>query len=334
MAQYRAVERSTIPLVILAGSDRRAAALPKEGADRSPLRGSKGVDLRVGEQPLIEVLVETFRAVDLFGPIFVAGSAEAYDGLVEGLEVIDTDATFQANIKASLEVLLSRFPNQPVALATCDILPTVEELQRAVDDYRAHEPLNYWYPMIAVPSRREALGESSWKPRYGSIPEGETEPVPILPGHLLIVRLEATRLDILLRCFGLAYETRNRPVLQRFWMLVRNLLAYMVWRDIRDLRHLQAPTSTARMLSSGLRVGIALRDANGTQAFLEHHMERIFVRRRYLAEHVDRRGRTPVLHNALGLARDIDTREEAREHGLEVAEDDEVGARPAEGSAE
>ena len=324
MAQYRAVERRSIPLVILAGSDRRAAALSKEGADRRPLRGSKGVDLRVGEQPLIEVLVETFRAVDFFGPIFVAGSAAAYGGLVEGLEVIDTDATFQANIEASLEILLARFPDQPVALATCDILPTVEELQRAVDDYRVHEPLNFWYPMIAVPTHPGALGESSWKPRYGAIPEGETDPVPILPGHLLIIRLEAARLDILLRCFGLAYETRNRPVLQRFWMLVRNLLAYMVWKDVRDLRYLQAPTSTVRMLSSGLQVGIALRDANGQQSFLEHHGNRLFLRRRYLAEHPDRKGRSPVLRNTLGLARDIDTREEAREHGLEIAGDDEL----------
>ena len=55
---------SPLPLIILAGSDRKASVLPEEGRGKIPLVGYKGVDVRVGGRLLIEEVVERLRLLD------------------------------------------------------------------------------------------------------------------------------------------------------------------------------------------------------------------------------------------------------------------------------
>ena len=56
------------PLIILAGSDPEPAALPEAGANLHPLKGAKGMDLRIGGRPIIDLLLDFFR---IFFTMFV-----------------------------------------------------------------------------------------------------------------------------------------------------------------------------------------------------------------------------------------------------------------------
>jgi hypothetical protein len=74
----------TLPLVILGGSDRRAAALPEAAAGKHPLTGYKGVDVRLGGRPLVEVVAERFLASGAFEPVYVAGPEAVYRACAAG----------------------------------------------------------------------------------------------------------------------------------------------------------------------------------------------------------------------------------------------------------
>ena len=50
-----------LPLIVLGGSDRRAGALPEAAAGKHALTGYKGVDVRLGGRPLVEIVAELIR---------------------------------------------------------------------------------------------------------------------------------------------------------------------------------------------------------------------------------------------------------------------------------
>ncbi|MGB5295223.1 MAG: hypothetical protein WBP34_09760, partial [Thermoanaerobaculia bacterium] len=58
-----------IPLIILAGSDPEPVALPEAGADLHPLKGAKGMDLRIGGRPIIDLLLERVKESGCFDPV-------------------------------------------------------------------------------------------------------------------------------------------------------------------------------------------------------------------------------------------------------------------------
>ena len=56
-----AMERETLPMIILGGRDRGTTVLPEEGRNKHLLRGYKAVDLEIGGRPLILILIERLR---------------------------------------------------------------------------------------------------------------------------------------------------------------------------------------------------------------------------------------------------------------------------------
>ena len=308
----RSSDTPHLPLVILAGSDPEPAALPAEGAALHPLKGAKAISVTVDHKPILDVLLERLRASGYFAPIYIAGPAKLLGQRHEGAEVVDTDGALGENLRAAVEHVMQQHASGPVAITTCDILPELDDLDTVMTDYHAYAPLDLWFPVIQAPTDKR-LGASSWKPRYRLIAEGSDEAASMLPGHLVIADPWAFRLPLIYRSFQLAYETRNTPVMRRLWRILGGVLVGLVAADFRDLVRLRLPAKTATAVYHGIALALELR-GEARQASLEKRLRGIFVRHRHRRQNRQLGGRIPLMQ-ALSLAKDIDTQEEADEAG-------------------
>ncbi|MEM7356920.1 MAG: hypothetical protein AAF657_39265 [Acidobacteriota bacterium] len=303
------MRNGTLPLIILAGGDRTPTQLPESGADKHPLSGLKGIDIRLGDRSLVDLLLERLHEIGRFGPIYIAGPVAVYGESRQGARVIDTDGGFGDNIRTSLTAVMQDHPEGAVGLITCDVLPDRQELERQLDDFEAHRPLAFWFAMILAPESTEALGTSSWKPQYRVVQDATGEAVQILPGHLIIVEPSRWRLDIAYRTFALAFNTRNRPVTYRLWFIVRHILVFLLRKDLGRLLRLQPPTLTCVTLYHAIRIGTKLRQGTISASEMADRFVRIFVKAK---DQRESRGRIVVME-AMTMAKDIDTFEEAEE---------------------
>ncbi|MHC4917840.1 MAG: hypothetical protein ACYTGB_20385, partial [Planctomycetota bacterium] len=224
-----------LPLTILGGSDLKAGELPPEAAGQHALAAYKGAAVRVGGRPLVALLVERLRACGCFGPLSIAGPRAVYEGLVEGVEAIDTDGSVAGNVRAAVEVFLARNPSGPLAITTCDILPEPDELAAAMGDFRSGPPGAVWFPLVRVPRDPAAIGAFGWKPHYPLAPAPGAPPEEVFPGHLFIGDPRALRLPLLYRLLDVAYETRNRPMAARGGRMVRAVLGGLLRQDLLHL---------------------------------------------------------------------------------------------------
>jgi hypothetical protein len=301
-----------VPLVVLGGRDRSSTTLPGAGQDKHLLTGYKGVDLRIGGRPLISLVLERLQATGAFDPIFVAGPLAIYRPVWPEERILPTDGFFGENLRHSLEGARARCPGQPIGFTTCDILPKVEELSALMADFHRRRPLNFWVPLIRVPADPSRLGESQWKPRYRLIPDGASQAVETLPGHLVMVDPEVFRLPIVYRILQLSYKTRNRSVAYRRAVIARRVLGSLLAEDLRRLCRFQAPTLTWDVVRNGLAIARGLRSGQMSADDLAKRTERMFVLRSVRQQFPQRQGRMPVLEG-LSMAKDIDTLEEAKE---------------------
>ena len=301
---------SQIPLIVLAGSDPEPARLPEKGSRFHALRGAKALNVKVAEKPIIDLLLERLRASGHFAPIFIAGPASLLGNEHGGAQVIDTNGTFGENLQAGVEHFMNSHPEGPLAFTTCDILPELDELDRVVTDFHAHWPIDFWFPVIQAPPDA-GLGASSWKPRYQMIPEGQQQPESMLPGHLVIVDPWAFRLPLIYRSFQLAYQTRNTAVMPRLWRILSGVLVGLLGADLRNLVQLRLPMNTITAVWHGIALGLELRGV-ARQEQLEKRLRGIFVSHRHRRRNPHLGGRIPLME-ALSLAKDIDTQEEADE---------------------
>lgn len=306
----RTMVSSPLPLLILGGSDRKPATLPPTGEGEHPLFGCKGVDVRIGDTCLIELLVERLRASGFFDPLFIAGPASVYDDVVRDVTVIDTDGGFGANIQAGVERVMLRHPRSSIAITTCDILPAVDELRHLMANYCANVPSDLWFPLIRAPQDPRELGPSAWKPQYYIVPEPGAPAVRVLPGHLTVFDPHAMRHQLLYRLFDLGYRTRNRPIPFRRTYMLQQIIGHLLIRDFLDLVRFRLPTLSWDVVANGVRAARQLKDGVITQARLEDAMRRLFVTRAHRRRFPRRRIQVPLME-ALTLARDIDTEEEA-----------------------
>jgi hypothetical protein len=318
------VEERPIPLAILAGSDLRPGSLPPGSPELHPLAAYKALAIRVAGRPILELLVERLRASAAFDPIAVAGPARVYAGLVRGIRFVDTDADVATNLRAAVDDFLRLRAEGPLAIMACDVLPSARELRALAADFHARAPCAAWFPLVRAPREIGAFG---WKPRYGIAPERGAEPERVLPGHLVIADPRALRLPLLYRLLGIAYRTRNRPVETRRRAMLRAVLLELVKQDLRNLLRLRVPDLTWKVVTSGLAVARQVRAGSIVRAELEHHITRILVRAAHRRRHPERGVRLPVV-DALGIAEDVDTEEEAAE--LARAQD-ERAVRGSEG---
>jgi len=300
-----------IPLIILGGRTPESSRLPDGVTDRHVLSGCKGAELTIGGRPLVQHVIECIRGADFFDPVVLAGPAAVYSSMNIDARILDTDDSFGVNIRNAVEQVHAEYPDKPVAFITCDVLPEYEELRLAIDDYRQSRETDLWFPLIRY-GAAGTLGTSDWKPRYSVTPEGEEEAVSVLPGHLVIVRPAAIRRRFLYRLMNVTYNTRNRPVLYRTWMLFSRLAGAMTREDFSALMTGHLPRLWFRALRDGITAGISLSRGGTPVSELERVADNVLIWPHLRKQWPDRGVRAPVL-DALSLARDIDTREEARE---------------------
>lgn len=310
------MSESRPPIVILGGSDRRAGPLPESAAERHALALYKGAAIRIGGRPLVESIIDRIEASGHFGSIYVAGPAAIYRDSPRA-QVIDTDGSFSENIRHSIEALGPTHAGGPLAFITCDVLPNATSLPEVMAHYEAHRPCDIWYPMIRAPREGDALGASAWKPTYRIVPESGREAVRTLPGHLVIVDPQALRLEFMYQLFQIGYRTRNRPIRYRRTVMLRGLLRALIQQDLLHLLGLRLPNLTWTVLSAGLPAARKLRNGTISRVELEAALRRMFVTARHRRRYPDRRAHVPIL-DALSLALDIDTEEEARAVGGSV----------------
>jgi len=279
----------SVPLTILGGSDRKPGVLPESGGALHPLATYKGVAIRVGGRPFIAWLVERLLASKGFGPITIAGPSRVYEPLGLPARVLDTDASVAANLRAAIEA----HEEGPLAVLSCDVLPSVAELAELRARYEEARPCALWFPLVRVPADPSELGAFAWKPEYTVVLESG-ESVPVLPGHLGILDPAQLRLPLLYRLLDAAYRTRNHSVSYRRGVMLRTVLLAP-----------RSPGRTWKILASGLKLARELRAGRLRRTELEQLIGRIFLNEHGSGIHY------PIL-DMISLAEDIDTEEEAR----------------------
>jgi hypothetical protein len=136
--------------------------------------------------------------------------------------------------------------------------------------------------------------------------------VPILPSHLIIADPRILRLRFIYRSFELLYRTRNRPLAERRWVLARHLLSSLMMEDIKHFFAGRLPHIFVPVVVHGLFLASKLKAGTASAEDFEKRIRQIFIKRAYRRLFPTRLGRVPVV-DALSLAKDIDTEEEARE---------------------
>lgn len=300
-----------IPVVILGGRDPKPAALPEAGQDKHALSAYKGAAIQLGDQPIINTIIDRLEQSGCFGPIFVAGPASVY-GFVRGrARLIDTDGHLDVNVSNALSEVRLQCGRTPVAFFACDVLPDVEHLQQLMQDYLAHQPNEIYFPLIRVPDV-SILGESAWKPKYQVIPRDSSAPITVLPGHLLVIDPQALRLRLIYSLTRLAYHTRNKGIDHRRSVMIRGVLGFLLKEDLRNLLRFKLPHLTFTVIINAIRGAKELQGGKIQQDVLEQRLRKIVVRARHRVRHHEKGVYLPVV-DALELAKDVDTIEEAEE---------------------
>lgn len=304
-----------IPITILAGSDHAHGHLPETESELHSLSTAyKGAEVKVGDRPLIEILTERIEKSSGFGPVTIAGPAGIYEPLGLKAEIVDTNGSVAVNIKAAIENHRNRFGDQPMALLAYDVLLESEEFDELRALYDEDGPCAIWIPFVRKPEEEEELGAFGWKPTYALVPENRSDPVPILPGHIGIVRPEEMRLSILYRLFDLSYRTRNHSVKTKKRVMLRAVLGKLLLEDLEALFSFRLPRLTVSVISNGLRIADRLRKGDLSIPELERAIAGIFLHHDSEMKVAGRGVRHPIV-DILSLAEDIDTEEEAADLG-------------------
>ena len=171
-----------IPIIVLAGSDSRPGPVPRELEADDMLHGYKGAMPLSSGRPLVGELVGRLRASDRFDDPIVIGPRRVYEGHVD-CEVVDVEGNLALTLEAVRELIRSRFDlSTPLALSTCDILPTSEEIDRLLAErYEPHAACSFWGQLIVA--EPEQMGASCWKPSYHFLPDVGQPPANMYPGQ-------------------------------------------------------------------------------------------------------------------------------------------------------
>jgi hypothetical protein len=295
-----------MPLLILAGSDRRPGPVPVELTADDMLSGFKGALPLPWGPCLAAELAARYRASERFADPLLIGPRSVYEGLVD-CEIVDVEGSFLNTLECVVRLIGERFPpGTPVAVSSCDILPTAGEIRELLEtSYDPVAECNFWWQFIAA--EPDEMGASGWKPRYAIRPHADEAPWTMYPGHLAILRPSSIRFALLIRLLTLAYRYRNRPLRKRVLpMLVRGV-GMLIAQDVRNLAAGQLPILTGSIPWHVLRAYQEFRKRKLSIESFERHLSRIVLHRAY------RRTPRPIVaavSRIVSFAQDIDSRAE------------------------
>ena len=300
-----------LPIIVLAGSDVRPGTVP-EGMQRDQmLIGPKGtIQLGTG-RCLAAELVQRIHSSHCFSEPLVLGPKPWYDQKVD-CEVVHVEGTLVQTLGQLTRTVMDRFTtHQPIAIIACDILPSAADLQQLInEDYAPHADTMFWWQMIEA--KPEDMGASDWKPSYRLPREPGQTPLTLYPGHVVVIRPNALRLQLIIRLLELAYKYRNLALEKRRAGITYGAIGALIAQDIRNLLELQLPVLTFVLPYVGLRDFLKYRRGTVSLRDHEYFLKKSFLHRRYHRAADDR----PVVISTtslLSFAKDIDTKAELEE---------------------
>jgi hypothetical protein len=302
---------SRIPILVLGGSDPQPGAVPPGLSPDQMLTGFKGAKLLPWGRCLAAELMERIRRTDRFHEPLLIGPRRIYADLVN-VPIVDVEGSLAATLQQAIEAIRGRYDmSEPVAVTTTDILPTAEEICRLLDEhYLPHQEALFWGQLVAA--EPAALGVSSWKPSYFFRLDENSPPQNMYPGHLVIARPGALRLDLTIHFLRLAYRYRNRELHQRHVRMVVRSLGRLIQEDLKNLAACQLPILTVSIPYHALAAFFKCRRRKATVADFERAVAKGFLHRKHLS---DTQGRPVVfsVSSTLAFAQDIDTAAEFNE---------------------
>ena len=231
-----------LPVLVMAGGNDRVETIPEGVAPDDVLKGFKGAVRLPSGRCIAGELIQRMRDSRRFEDPVLVGPRHVYGDLVD-CEISDTPGDLLANIRRFAALLTERYPERPVAVSACDILPTAEEFRSLLDEgYAPSAGSGLWWQMIAAEPRE--MGVSSWKPSYRMRPAPREPLLNLYPGHLLVLRPNAVRLDWFNMFLMMAYRYRNRSVYERVIRITLRAVGLWLEEDGRLLRNFRCPGRT------------------------------------------------------------------------------------------
>ncbi len=228
-----------LPIIILAGGNERVETIPNGLTPDDILRGFKGAVKLPSGRCIVGELIERIRESGRFEDPVLVGPRRIYRDLVD-CEISDTSGDLLATVTELTRLLTERYPDRPVAVSACDILPTAADFRNLLDEsYVPYANSGFWWQMIAA--EPEEMGVSRWKPSYRMRLSPERPLLNLYPGHLLILRGSAIRLDWFNRFLILAYRFRNRGLYERVIRITLRVMRLWLADDLRRVASFQWP---------------------------------------------------------------------------------------------
>ncbi len=228
-----------LPIIILAGGTERVETIPDGFTADDLLRGYKGAVKLPSGRCIAGELIERICESGRFEEPVLVGPRRIYRDLVD-CEISDTTGDLLATITEFTRLLTERYPNRSVAVSACDILPTAADFRELLDEsYAPYSNSGLWWQMIAAEPAE--MGVSGWKPSYRMRLSPEGPLLNLYPGHLLILRAGAVRLDWFNRFLMLAYCFRNRSLYERMIRITLRALRLWLADDLRRIASFQWP---------------------------------------------------------------------------------------------
>jgi len=303
--------KDPLPIIIFGGSDAHRDTIPEGFTAEDMLSGVKGAVQLPSGRCIAGELVQRIRESGRFKDPILIGPRDAYEGLLD-CEIVDVQGNLLATIAAAQAALEKRCDlSQPVAISACDVLPARDELRQLLEEaYDPNAACALWWQLVAAdPSE---LGASGWKPSYRIAPAVGEAPLTLYPGHLVIMRPAALRLEVYKRFLTLAYRYRNRGVYERAIRMTLRAVGTLIAEDLRILAslHLSGRTfSVPYLVFRGYR---KLRARKLTVADLETMAVKAIVEPAF-QRRVKKRPIVFSVTRIQSFAKDIDTRGELEE---------------------
>ena len=300
-----------LAIIVLAGSDPYPAPVPHGLKREDMLSGYKGSHRLPWGPCLAGELVERVKESDRFEEPILLGPRRLYEGQVN-CEIVDVDGNLMTTLRRAFQVIRSRFSlYSPIALSTCDILPTPDEISHLLETcYDPYRKCMFWWQLVeAQPSD---LGASAWKQSYQIHPDVGQPPKELYPGHLVIARPGALRTSLTIRILEAAYRYRSLNIHKRHFRMIARVLGRLAAEDFRHLFLFKFPALTVSIPYHGLRAYYKLRRQQLTLPDFEYAVAKAFLRSEF---HHCARGRPVVfaITQIQSFAKDIDTKAELAE---------------------
>ncbi len=296
-------------MIVLAGSDRRQGSVPVGMHSADMLAGFKGMLPLPGGKVLVGELIEQFVRSGRFRDPVLVGPASVYAGASPRCEIVDCDGSIAETLQSAVRVIESRFGAEvPVALTSCDVLPSADELEALLAAH--YDPVSdcvFWGVLIEAEAAR--MGASGWKPSYRLAGGEAGGPLNLYPGHLTVVRVGALDVAVTTTLVGLAYQYRNRALLRRVPGMLAHGVVRLARHDFRRLRRLSWSAAAFNVPWQCLRAYARYQHGRLDVDGLERAFTKTLIRPGYREAAAGHPVRF-VMSRTLSLAKDLDTRAE------------------------